>query len=201
MSRPLLLLLVLLLPSSVFALPVRLDVFNGSSGGMGFSSVHETTGCELNGYWRCGPSTPIAATAGTGFGLTANFDGVSRFDQITGSLSIGGVSHVVSGALDFGVAAGQQIGELTVQGFGTFLFVNDRHGTAIANTWNPTAPRTGDLYLWGQTFAPTAPGAKPPAGWGIDLGMSARPIPEPSAALVFGLGALLVGANRRRGRI
>lgn len=35
-------------------------------------------------------------------------------------------------------------------------------------------------------------------GWYDKLDLSTRPIPEPSAALAFGIGALLVGASRKR---
>ncbi len=198
MLRSVILVLALLAPSATLAVPVQLDVLGGSAGGLGFSTLHAATGCELGGFWRCGARTPIETSAASGLSLTANFDGTNRFDSIAGNLMVGGVSRVVSGALDFGVAAGQTIGQIQISGFGTFSFVNDRHGTQVANTWNPGATGSGIAYLWGQTFAPTGPGMKPPAGWGVDFGLSARPIPEPSAAVAFGIGALLVAAARGR---
>lgn len=70
--------------------------------------------------------------------------------------------------------------------------MNLRHGTTVANTWNPA---TGLMYLWGQNFGPTA--TPPPGGLGIDLGANVAPIPEPTAALVFCLGTLLVAGGRR----
>jgi hypothetical protein len=74
--------------------------------------------------------------------------------------------------------------------------MNLRHGTTVANTWNASA---GLMYLWGQNFGPT--GTPPPGGLGIDLGANVAPIPEPTAALVFALGTLLVASGRtHRGR-
>jgi hypothetical protein len=200
MFRSIVLFLALALPTSTLAVPVRLDLQSGSQGGMGFSTIHNASGCELNGYWRCGnPRYDIKSTASSGLFLTADFN-AGAFTSITGNMIVGGVQQSISGALDFSVGAGQTIGQLTVSNYGTFTFVNDRHGTQIANTWSPSGSTgTGNFFLWGQTFAPTAAGlAPPPGGWGMDLGVSSRAIPEPSAALAFGIGALLIGASRKR---
>jgi len=180
----------LLAPASALAARVDVTLFNGTSGNFGHSTLHSADGCELNGYWRCG-----SQKAGVVGLLQADLNGIA-FTNITGNVTINAVSYAVSGALDFGVAAGQQIGSLTIGSLGTFDFMNLRHGTTVANTWDPT---TGLLYLWGQDFAPTS--TAPAGGLGIDLGANVAPIPEPTAALVFGLGTLLVASGKRRRRL
>lgn len=178
-------------------MPVQLELLSGGQGGMGFSTIHQASGCALNGYWRCGQRSDITPSASSGLYLTADFN-AGAFTSITGSMRVGGIEQTVSGHLDFSVGAGQTIGQLSVSNYGIFTFVNDRHGTQVANTWSPSGSLgNGNFFLWGQTFAPTAAGVgPPPGGWGMDLGIATRAIPEPSAA--FGIGTLLVGASRKR---
>lgn len=177
----------LFVPAAALATPVVLEVQQGSSGMFSYSLLHAAGGCELDGFWRCGEI--FGAINGT---LTADQTG-NVFDSIAGTLTFNSANHTVSGALDFGVAAGEIMGSLTIGSMGTFYFYQDRHGTTVANTYDGVDM----VYLWGQNFAPSLT----PTGDAVDLAFKVSPaIPEPSAAVVFGLGILLVGARGRRTR-
>jgi len=191
MLQGLSLVVALALPAGAWAVPVTLAINTGSQGGMSFSFLHSADSCELNGFWRCG-SNINAVTAGA---LTADQSGIA-FSNIQGSFSAGGTTYAVTGgSLDFGAAAGTVLGHLDVTGLGTFTFYNLRHGTQIANTFDAAS---GTGFLWGQTFAPSSVAQK---GWGIDLGFTAAPaIPEPNAALLFGVGGLIVLRRSRRSK-
>lgn len=82
---PALLLLSLFAPVATLATPVNVTLFNGTAGNFGHSTIHSASGCELNGYWRCG-----AQSAGVGGVLQADLNGVS-FTNINGSVTINAI--------------------------------------------------------------------------------------------------------------
>ncbi len=180
-------LLLLLCPTAALSIPVTLSVQTGGVPGFSYSWLHTADACPHGGYWMCG-TQPNQAVTGS---LTANQNG-NAFAGIAGSLVIGGTRHVVSGSLNFSVAAGASLGNLTIGSLGTFDFVN-------AQLSGPANGYAGNVIsLWGQNFAPSKTPVK--GGYGVDLSLKVSPaIPEPTAALVFALGALVArGAARRR---
>ncbi|MCP5058056.1 MAG: hypothetical protein GY937_15225 [bacterium] len=184
--RSLTVLVLLMAPIQALAIPVTLDVQTGSVPGFSYSWLHAADACGSGGYWMCG-TTPNQTVTGS---LTANQTG-NAFSGISGNLLIGATSQVVSGSLDFSVASGASLGSLTIGSLGTFDFVN-QNMSGPANGFSG-----GVISLWGQNFAPSKTPVK--GGYGIDLSFKVSPaIPEPSAALVFGLGALIVRTGARR---
>ncbi len=187
--RSLFLALTLLVPTGALAGSVSFEVLTGVGPEYDFSSVHNSVGCYRDGVWYCGGDTRDI----TG-NLTGEQDGLV-FTDIKGQVVINNVSHKVSGNLDFSVAKGAKVGSIEIGEYGVFHFMNVKQ-------WGPTNSYNGDedlIALWGETVSTEGDGV---GGWATDLGLRVSPapgIPEPGAALVFGLGALIVGrASRSR---
>ncbi len=186
--RTLLILAALALPAAASAATVHLHSLTGSVPGFGFSTIHSLDGCPNGGFYMCGSETH-AVTQSI---LTAQQVG-SAFHNIHGSVSVDGVQRQVSGDLDFGVAPGAAIGHLTIAGWGTFQFLN-LHFSGPANGFSDDK-----LWLWGQTYDPQLQLEPGEGDWGLDIAFEVTPaMPEPSGALAFGLGALIVRAGTRR---
>lgn len=181
-----LLLLALCVPLSTSAATVNLTSLTGSVSGFSFSSIYSPDGCQSGGFYLCGSQSQAV----TGATLIANQTG-SAFDNISGSVLIGGMRHKLTGNLDFEAPQGAPIGQLTIRDIGTFDFVNTAF-TGPANGYSDNK-----VWLSGQTFSPQVqPGTE---DFGLGIAFEVTPaIPEPSAALAFGIGALLIRASTRR---
>ena len=184
--RYLLLLLALCVPLSASAATVKLTSLTGSVSGFSFSSLFTPNGCQSGGFYLCGSQSQAV----TGATLIANQSG-SAFNNINGSVLIGGMRHKLTGNLDFEASQGAPIGQLTIRGIGTFDFVNTAF-TGPANGYTDNK-----VWLSGQTFSPQVQPGNEDLGLGIAFEVTPA-IPEPSAALAFGVGALLVRAGARR---
>ena len=139
---------------------------------------------------------------------------VLSLDETSLALDGGALFTLKASVLDFGVANGAKIGQLdyalaaggSVEE-GSFHFYNFdfTNGSCDANGY---CAASGQYRLWGNNWDNGV--ADRPDGnvlvdgvvatrhRGIDLGGRIAPVPEPSAALLFGLGALAVGAGIRR---
>ena len=155
---------------------------SGSQGGFGYSSLHVALPrCD----YMCGST--LSKLSGT---LTLDFDGVNYTALTSSTLSgtngyeltilSGSVTAAGDGALDYQLTKG------AMSSTGSFAF-DGSVSVGPANSINPSF-----IALWGWNADPVF------GDIGIDLGGPGASIPEPSAALVFGLGTLVVGRRVRR---
>lgn len=211
--------LMLWLPLAASAMSVQVGVepWRTLDGNFGYSVVHHASGGHmsmggLDFYAGGGISHEVA-------GPTQYLTGDLTGDVLTitgGTLSLvgGGTLGFDYSVLDFGVASGSLIGslgyELTESSgsveIGSFYFYNFDYtnGSCDANGLCDD----GEYRLWGNNWdaAEGLPsnnvvrdGQLVTARRGIDLGgQVSAPVPEPSAALLFGAGALVAGSGLRR---
>ncbi len=169
----------LLASSSSTAIPVELILETGSKRGFTYSLIHTCT------HWSCMSGVATDWLSGT---LEGHLDEEGRLTDLSGTIhSDQGTSWAATGFFDF--TPGGVGGELLLEGFGTFEFEN-RAMSGPANGFE-----NGELFAWGGMSR----GGQFVRG--IDIGGRVVPaVPEPSAALLFGLGALVIGGGVRRRR-
>lgn len=170
----------LMLAGMASAVPIVFEIqSHGSVPGFGFSLMHEcaTTSCM----------------SGSSLGrLSGSLDGHLEDGMLlglTGDVYIGGATNqtfAVTGSFDF--TPGGSGGTLLFAGLGEFEFANQII-SGPANSFDGT-----QLYAWGGIAGPQGAGYVA----GIDIAGSVAAVPEPSAALLFGIGTLVVGAGTRR---
>ncbi len=217
----LLLLLLLVSPSLAVAVPVRVSVepWRTVDGNFAFSVLHSASGGVMT---RGGMDFHTGGPVEHGFSHPRQLLDGDLTDSVlsleAGSLQLDGgvVFDVRHSVLDFRVSPGSRIGSIgydLVDGgsiesgafhFYAFDFTDgacDANGLCLE----------GEYRLWGNNWENAA--GPPPIGnvlldgvlatrhRGIDLwGRVSPAVPEPGAALLFGLGTIVVGhATRRRG--
>jgi len=216
------LVLLFLFPLAATATPVSISVepWKTIDGNFGFSVVHSATGglMQMGGMdLYAGGSIQYAFAAPTQF-MTGDLTGnVLSLEANSLALDGGAVFNVESSVLDFGVANGALIGALGYQlvdaggsvESGNFYFYNldYTNGSCDANGF---CSNSGEYRLWGNNWENAVglltdgnvvvDGQSATHRRGIDLGgnIVAAPVPEPSAALLFGFGTLVAGRGLRR---
>lgn len=193
--------LSLALAGPAAALKLVYTIDQGADHGFGYSSLHDAD-----------DDTPMSGSilGHLNGDLVLDYDaGADLYTFVSSSVVLSGAAY--SFELTGGQIAGDGGGRLdfTLRGAGpfaqatSFLFAGGPPvccGPAGPNYVNET-----QLRLWGASDVPISgglPGA--PRRLGMDLGGNARPlpVPEPSSAATFAVGALLVaGSLRRRGRL
>ncbi len=179
--------LVVLLPAAMLAGPVRIEVSQMTFPDFVGSAVHATNGCEVDGFYLCGNfEKPVRGV------LFAEYeDGV--FSEMRGKMwwhdRPGVLIDVYGGHLDFNVPEGDWLGTIDLGSLGEFEFLNAQFA-GPANSFDGET-----LVLFGQNHAPSTNAVT--NGLGIDITATVSPIPEPTAALAFGFGTLLVMGRRR----
>ena len=214
--------LFILAPAVATATPVSVSVepWKTIDGNFGFSVIHAATGGHMNMGGidlYAGGAIEYAFSGPTQF-ISGDLTGsVLSLDDASLALDGGSIFNVRASVLDFGVAPGGLIGalgyELVDAGgqveVGSFYFYNFdlTNGSCDANG---ICSASGQYRLWGNNWENAL--ADRPLGnvmingqratrfRGIDLGgdIVSAPVPEPDAALLFGLGSLVVGGGFRR---
>ena len=214
--------LVVLAPLTATATPVSISVepWKTIDGNFGFSVVHAATGghMDMGGLdLYAGGAIEYAFSSPTQFMSGDLTDSVLTLNETSLRLDGGSVFNVRASVLDFGVADGALIGALGYElvdvggsvEAGSFYFYNFdlTKGSCIANG---ICSASGQYRLWGNNWENAAAdrpfgnvlvdGQRVTRHRGIDLGgdIVSAPVPEPSAALLFGLGSLVVGGGIRR---
>ena len=199
---------VLLGATQSWAVPVSIDIQNGSGGGFGYSVVHSASGHTGGGFYASGTSlyrplngtlTGDLSTTG-GFSLT-NIKGKLVAPQGTlkffgGSISDPGTgaSEYASGTLNYTLTGGSADGNS-----GTFYFFargfnggpNNLNGSQFflwGNNWNKDVMSRANFVSNGNTAL------------GMDLKGTMQPVPEPSTMLLLGTGFLAIVGRRLRHR-
>ena len=191
--------LLILLPLTAAATSVTMSVepWQTYDGNFGYSVIHAPTGEIQYGF-----SGPTQYLTGDLTGSVLTLDGGSL------ALNGGSIFNVQASVLDFGVGNGQLIGALGYQLVdvggsvenGSFYFYNHDYSDGQCDA-NGLCSDSGVYRLWGSNWDDgSADGQKIRVNRGIDLGgqIVSAPVPEPSAALLFGLGSLVVGRRRHR---
>ena len=176
----------LLLASPALAVPIVFQLESGVEAGFGFSSLHDAD-----------DSTPMSgASLGSLSGtLTLDYDGIDTYSFISSTVSLasssyrfeltGGELHSDGGGfLDFVLAGAGPYAQ-------TASIVFSGGAPVCCGADGPNRVSPDELRLWGASNIPTSGGVRGEAKRiGMDLGAS--PVPEPSAALVFAVGALMM---------
>lgn len=178
---------------------VDIHLESGSEGGFGFSTLHSAEGsCTwITDYQFCMNGRQRTSVSGV---LHAEQHGLV-LQGIQGELALGtgSVLTVSDGVIDL-TGEEDEFGSFLETDLGTFHFYN--HSFA-----GPANGFDGEsLRLWGNNWSNE--GIGDPGGdherWGLDLGgkVGSAPVPEPGAALAFGLGTVILrsGLRRRRAR-
>lgn len=218
------LVLWILTPLTSLATPVSISVepWKTIDGNFGFSVIHGATGglMQMGGMdFYAGGSIEYEFSSPTQL-MTGDLDGfVLNFDAYSLLLDGGYIFSIEDSALDFGVAGGELIGTLGYeivdisQGgnveSGSFYFYNFDYTNGSCDA-NGFCSDSGQYRLWGNNWDNSlgdksegnvyVDGVQTTRHRGIDLGgaIVAAPVPEPSAALLFGFGSLIVGSGIRR---
>jgi hypothetical protein len=184
----------LLLASPAVAVPIVFQIESGVANGFGFSGLHDADDSSpMSG-------ASLGSLSGT---LTFDYDGADTYSFLASSVTL------ASAVYTFEITAGQ----LQSDGAGFLAFALTGAGPyahtasivyqggapvccgADGPNWvTPTA-----LRLWGASnIAPSGGVAGAPKRIGMDLGGSAAiPVPEPSSALLFGAGMVMLQGTRR----
>lgn len=168
-----------LLSSAAQAIPVALTIGDGYVPGFKYSQLHTCHDQSCMSGWNLGDMS--------GELIGDLKDGVLL--NLEGEIHIGGVvntTYQTSGYFDF--TDGGAGGKLLLEGLGEFEFANTILA-GPANSFDGT-----NIYAWGGLHGNCG------YRYGMDLGGTVGPVPEPSAALLFGMGTLVVGAHSRRRR-
>lgn len=214
--------LFVLCPLTAAATPVSISVepWRTTDGNFGFSVIHEATGGLMQrggSNFYAGGSISYAFSDPVQF-MTGDLTGsVPTLDASSLLLDGGSLFNIESAVLDFSVAAGSVIGllgyELVDVGgsveSGSFYFYNFDYTDGSCDA-NGLCVDSGQYRRWGNNWE-NAIHDKPQGSVfvdgvlatrfrGIDLGgeIVSAPVPEPSAALLFGFGALIVGSRLHR---
>ncbi len=213
--------LLVLLPwaASATTVSISIEPWKTYDGNFGFSIVHAAgeTAVEMDDMNLYRDGEIDYKVEGETHYLTGDLtDSVLTIDG--GSLSLNHDSTLIlkSSVLDFNVADASLIGGIGYElvdavgsvESGSFYFYNfvlSRAGECLANGY---CPDTGEYRLWGNNWE-NALADKPEGNVtvdgfiatrhrGIDLGGNiSAPVPEPSAALLFGIGFLVAGRGLR----
>lgn len=214
--------LFVLAPLVAAATPVSVSVepWKTIDGNFGFSVIHGATGghMTLGGIDLYAGGAIEYAFAGPTQFLSGDLTGsVLRLDDASLALDGGSIFNVGASVLDFGVAEGGLIGalgyELVDAGgdveVGSFYFYNFDLTDGRCDA-NGLCSASGQYRLWGNNWENAVEdrplgnvvinGQPATRLRGIDLGggIVSAPVPEPRAALLFGLGSLVVGSGLRR---
>ena len=159
------------------ATPVEFVLQTGSQSGFTYSLIHT---CE---HWNCMSGVATDWLSGT---LEGHMDAEGRLLDLSGTIySDRGTSFLTTGYFDF--TTGGDGGALHLEGLGLFEFAN-MPMAGPANSF-----QNGELFAWGGI---TRGGQYV---LGMDIGGRVVPaVPEPSAALLFGIGAVVIGGRVRR---
>ncbi len=209
-------------PLAAFASPVSISVepWRTVDGNFAFSVIHGATGSLMQ---RGGVEFYAGGPVQYGFsGPTQFLTGDLTADVLSleaGSLALdgGSIFNVQTSVLDFGVAGGDLIGSLGYEWVdvggsvetGSFYFYNFEYTNEGCDA-NGFCSDSGEYRLWGNNWENAVEdqakgnvvinGIRESRQRGIALGgrVVSAPVPEPSAALLFGFGALVVGGRLRR---
>ena len=214
--------LLVLSPLAAAATPVSISVepWKTIDGNFGFSVIHAATGGHMDMGdmdLYAGGAVQYAFSSPTQYMTGDLTDSVLTLGENSLLLDGGSIFNVKSSVLDFGVAEGALIGALGYEivsaggsvEAGAFYFYNYdlTNGSCDANGF---CSDSGEYRLWGNNWENAlydrpdgnviVDGQRMTRLRGIDLGgdIVAAPVPEPSAALLFGLGSLVVGGGLRR---
>jgi hypothetical protein len=184
--------LALALPFVANAMSVEIEILSGSGGGFSYSWLHTAVGTEVHGFHPSGSKTH--ALRGTLQGELTESELIIHTSTLQATtLGTGEVlALTLEGTLDFGVPVGESMGflEYALEGgeSGAFEFYNISFGGGPANDIGEH-----EIHLWGQNFERFGEAGEITAR-GMDLGGAIRPVPEPSAAMHFAAGGLLLAA-------
>ena len=187
---------LLLVASPALALPISFVIESGSEGGFGFSSLHDSDdNSPMSG-------STLGALSGT---LVLDYDGVDTYTFVSSTVALTSATYtfaITGGALQ---TDGTGYLDFDLTGAGPYaqssslLFTG---GTPVCcGATGPNRIDPTELRLWGASDVPISGGDPSLAKRiGADLGAAAAPVPEPSAALVFATGMLVVQQAIRRKR-
>jgi hypothetical protein len=177
-----------LLASPAVAVPIVFQIESGTADGFGFSSLHDADdNSPMSG-------ASLGSLSGT---LTLDYDGADTYSFLASSVTLASAIYVFE--ITGGVLQSDGAGflDFALTGAGPFAHTGSilyTGGTPVCcgadgpNWVTPTA-----LRLWGASnIAPSGDVAGVPKRIGMDLGGSASPVPEPSAALLFGAGMVVL---------
>ena len=184
----------LILASPALAVPIVFELQSGVENGFGFSGLHDADDSSpMSG-------SHIGSLSGD---LTLDYDGVDTYSFLASTVSLasatysftitGGTLHTDgSGFLDFVLAGAGPYAQVA-----SIVFAGGAPVCCGADGPNRVSPT--ELRLWGASnIAPSGGVAGVSKRIGMDLG-AAAPVPEPSAALLFAVGALVMrGAAQRK---
>ena len=189
--------LALALPFAASAMSVEIEILSGSGDGFSYSWLHTAVGSEIEGFHPAGSKTH--ALSGTLYGELTETELIIHTSTLEATTldTQEVLSLTLEGTLDFSVPDGDSMGFLyySLEGgeSGAFEFYNVAFGGGPANDIGEH-----ELHLWGQNFERYAePGTFAGTTRGMDLGGAIRPVPEPSAAMLFAAGGLLLAAALR----
>ena len=169
---------------------IRYTLEQGVDGGFGYSSVHDAD-----------DSTPMSGPIVGTLSGTMDFDynaGTDLYTLVASDVIIdpasgygfsflgGSIQGNGIGSLDFELTGAGPFAQTS-----TILFAGP--APVCCGAGGPNFMTNGTMRLWGASTVPQGQGRI-----GVDLGGSGAPVPEPSAALVFGLGLLLASRRIRR---
>ncbi len=185
----------LFLASPALAVSIVFELQSGVEGGFGFSSLHDADDSSpMSG-------ASLGSLSGT---LTLDYDGVDTYSFIASTVSLSSASY------SFEITGG----ELHSDGGGYLDFILSGTGPYVQTASiefaggapvccgadGPNRVSPTEIRFWGLSNIPVSGGVDGYAKRiGMDLG-AGSPIPEPTAALVFAVGALLVRGGIRNKR-
>jgi hypothetical protein len=185
---------LLLAASPALAVSISFDLQQGSQGGFGYSSLHDADDSSP----MSGPS--LGSLSGT---LVLDYDGVDTYSFVSSTVVLASATYsfALTGGELMSDGGGYLGFDLTGAGpyahSGSLLFTGGAPvccGVDGPNRIDPT-----ELRLWGASDIRVSGGNSSLAKRiGMDLGAASNPVPEPSAALAFVTGLLVVQRAVRR---
>ena len=195
---------LLLVGAAAQAVPMVYEIEVGASNGFAYSYLHAATGTAgMDPYY---PSGSLL------FELTGTVSGTWDGSVLTVSNSTLQAEALTASGLAGTYNLTFTGGSIQADGLGTLDFTFDAPGYPASGTFyffaedfvpalNVNSVSGSQLALWGNNWDNWNQ-SRPQAGaLGIDLKGTGAAVPEPGAVLVFGAGALLIGATTRRRRV
>lgn len=184
--------LALAAPAS--AVQITYEIQNGTDGGLGFSLLHDSDdNSPMSGASLGRLHGTLVFDYDMGLDEYTLLDSMVALDNATYDFAFTGgtLSGDGGGSLDFSLSGAGPFAQVS-----SFLFQGGPPICCGAGGPNFLTPEK--IRLWGMSDIGISATTGGPKRLGIDLG--AAPVPEPSAAVVFGLGLVVVGAGMRQAR-
>ncbi len=190
---------LLLSAGAAQAVPIAYEIQVGSSNGFTYSYLHSATGTA--------GMAPYYPSGSLLFELTGTVSGTWDGSVLTVSSSTLQAEALTASGLAGNYNLTFTGGSVQANGLGTLDFTFDAPGYPGSGTFyffaedfvDQANSVSGDtLALWGNNWDNWADSRPTSGALGIDLKGTGAAVPEPGAALAFGVGALLIGATTRR---